>query len=178
MKKVFINETEFWDSKNECFINIEPQVLNLEHSLISISKWESKWHKPFLTDKPKTSEELIDYIKCMTINHNVHPLVYRSIPSNVLEEILEYIEDPMTATTVKEPPGKKGREIVTSELVYYWMIAFNIPMECEKWHFNRLITLIKVCEAKNNPKKKGRRESIEEYRALNKARRAKLKSKG
>lgn len=178
MLKIAIPETEYWDSVNERFINLKSQVLSMEHSLISISKWESKWHKPFNSDAPKTYEESLDYLRCMTLTPNVNPLIYRAIPDEAIKRIDAYIHDPMTATTVKDFGNKKSREVVTSELVYYWMITLGIPMECQKWHFNRLLTLIRVCEAKNNPKKMGRRESLEQQRALNKARRAKYHTKG
>ena len=178
MLKIAIPETEYWDSVNERFINLKSQVLSMEHSLISISKWESKWHKPFNSDTPKTYEESLDYLRCMTLTPNVNPLIYRAIPDEAIKRIDAYIHDPMTATTVKDYGNRKSREVVTSELVYYWMITLGIPMECQKWHFNRLLTLIRVCEAKNNPKKMGRREALDQQRALNKARRAKYHTKG
>lgn len=178
MLKIAIPETEYWDSVNERFINLKSQVLSMEHSLISISKWESKWHKPFNSDVPKTYEESLDYLRCMTLTPNVNPLIYRAIPDEAIKRIDAYIHDPMTATTVKDYGNRKSREVVTSELVYYWMITLGIPMECQKWHFNRLLTLIRVCEAKNNPKKMGRREALDQQRALNKARRAKYHTKG
>ena len=178
MLKIAIPETEYWDSVNERFINLKPQVLSMEHSLISISKWESKWHKPFNSDDKKTYEESLDYLRCMTLTPNVNPLIYRAIPDEAIARIDAYIHDPMTATTIKDTGNRKSREVVTSELVYYWMITLGIPMECQKWHFNRLLTLIRVCEAKNNPKKMGRREALEQQRALNRARRAKYNTKG
>ncbi len=135
--------------------------------------------KPFLTKDVKTVAETIDYIKCMTITQNVDPLVYNSLTNANIEEINHYIDLPMTATTFREDHSPKSREIVTSELIYYWMISLNIPMECQKWHLNRLLTLIRVCNVKNTPPKKmSRRELANRNAALNAARRKKLNSKG
>ena len=163
------------------FITTKETSIKIEHSLVAVSKWEAKWHIPFLDDKvEKTNEMMIDYIKCMTISQNVDPEIYNVIPSNVLDEISKYINDPMTATTFKETRGRGGRgEFVTSELIYYWMIAQNIPMECEKWHLNRLMTLIRVCNDKNQPSNKMKRSQIlSQNKALNAARKAKYGTKG
>lgn len=167
---------ERWDEKTEKFI--EPKIikLQLEHSLISISKWESKWCKPFLTKKEKTIEETIDYIKCMTLTQNVKSDVYDHITQSDFQMVLDYINSPMTATTFSQNQQTGGnREIVTSELIYYWMIALNIPIdECQKWHLNRLITLIRVCEIKNNPgKKMSKKDIYKRQAAINAARRKK-----
>lgn len=180
MLQIEIKSTEIWDESNQMFINVEGQTLKLEHSLISISKWESKWHKSFLHSNEKTDEEILDYIKCMTLNNNVDPLVYRCLTVDNIAQINEYINDPMTATHFsKELNGKKNREIITSELIYYWMISLNIPVEFQKWHINRLITLIRVCEIKNNPPKKlGRGDIMRRNAALNAARRKQMNTKG
>lgn len=167
---------ERWDEKTEKFI--EPKIikLQLEHSLISISKWESKWCKPFLTKKEKTIEETIDYIKCMTLTQNVKSDVYDHITQSDFQMVLDYINSPMTATTFSQNQQTGGnREIVTSELIYYWMIALNIPIdECQKWHLNRLLTLIRVCEIKNNPgKKMSKKDIYKRQAAINAARRKK-----
>lgn len=174
---------ELWDELKEQFIPIPAQkevTLQLEHSLISLSKWESKWCKPFFTNEEKTYEETIDYIKCMTINPNVKPEIYRRLTQENVRQINEYIGAPMTATVINESPGKRGRkQKITSELIYYWMIALNIPFECEKWHLNRLMTLIRVCNAENQPpKKRSKAELAKNYAALNAARRKQLNSKG
>lgn len=146
---------EGWDDKNECFVEPEVKVLRLEHSLVSLSKWESKWCKPFLSKEEKTDEETLDYIKCMTLTQNVDSSVYEHLTRENVEEIRKYIDFPMTATTFNNhAQGGRGRETVTSELIYYWMIALNIPFECQKWHLNRLLTLIRVCNVKNTPPKK------------------------
>ena len=180
MLQIEIKSTEIWDESNQMFINVEGQTLKLEHSLISISKWESKWHKSFLHSNEKTDEEILDYIKCMTLNNNVDPLVYRCLTVDNITQINEYINDPMTATHFsKELNGKKNREIITSELIYYWMISLKIPVEFQKWHINRLITLIRVCEIKNNPPKKMSRSDImRRNAALNAARRKQMNTKG
>lgn len=157
------------------FINTKETTFKIEHSLVAIAKWEAKWHVAFLDDKvEKTDEMMIDYIRCMTITQNVDPNIYKFIPTDVMKEINDYIGDPMTATTFVErgrSGGNKG-EYVTNEIVYYWMIAQNIPMECEKWHFNRLMTLIRVCSEKNQPGKKMKKSEIySRNKALNEARR-------
>ena len=171
---------EIWDEKNEEFIPPKVQKLQLEHSLVSLSKWESKWCKPFLTKKDLTTEETIDYIKFMTITRYVDPEVYNHLTQQNVDEIRNYIQAPMTATTFPEDRStRSSREIVTSELIYYWMIALNIPVEFEKWHLNRLLTLVRVCNIKNAPPKKRSRSDIASRNAsLNAQRRAKLNTKG
>lgn len=180
MLRITIPATELWDENKEEFINTKEQTLQLEHSLVSLSKWESKWHKPFLSKDTKTEEETLDYIKCMTITQNVDPSVYDFIPNDIREEIKEYIDDKMTATRFSDDKNGKGSsEQVTSELIYYWMIAQNVPFECEKWHLNRLLTLLKVCDAKNKPPKKmGKKELMRRNSSLNAARRKQLNTKG
>lgn len=183
MLRITIPATELWDENKEEFITIKEQTLQLEHSLVSLSKWESKWCKPFLSKDIKTEEETLDYIRCMTITQNVDPDVYNFIPNNIREEIKKYIEAPMTATWFSDDKNSKGgkgnSEQITSELVYYWMIAQNIPFECEKWHLNRLLTLIKVCNVKNQPPKKmGKKALMSRNAALNAARRKQLNTKG
>lgn len=180
MLKITVPGLELYDeSKNE-FINYKDQILQLEHSLVSISKWEAKWHKPFLSDEDKTLEEIIDYIKCMTITQNVKSDVYDRLTSDNIQTINDYIQDSMTATTFSDDKKKTGKkEIVTSEVIYYWMVTYNIPMECQKWHLNRLLTLVKVCTIKNSPPKKmSNSEIISRNKALNAARRKKLNTKG
>ena len=179
MLNIVVPARELWDEVNEQFISVKEQKLQLEHSLISLSKWESKWMKPFLSKDPRTHEEAIDYIRCMTLTQNVDPAVYYCLTNENIKAINDYIDSPMTATTfsdIKRPPN---REIITAEIIYYWMIALNIPMECQKWHLNRLLTLVEVCNIKNSPKKKiSKKELASRNRALNAARRKKLNSKG
>jgi hypothetical protein len=166
------------------FINTKETEIKIEHSLVAISKWESKWHVAFLDDHvEKTNEMMIDYIRCMTITQNVNPIVYLAINQSpeVLKEINDYIDDPMTATTFNNRFMKSGGrgEYVTSELIYYWMISQNIPMDCEKWHLNRLMALIRICSEKNAPSKKMKKsEILNQNRSLNEMRRAKYGTKG
>lgn len=172
---------EGWDEVKQEFVEPKTQTLQLEHSLISLSKWESKWHKPFYSTKEMTNEEVLDYVKCMTLNKNVDSDVYNHLTRENVKMVMDYIGDPMTATTFgKESKGANNREIVTSELIYYWMIASNIPFDpCQKWHLNRLITLIRVCGIKNTPpKKRSKRDIMSRNAALNAARRQQMNSKG
>lgn len=183
MLKVTIPSVEGFDEKNNEFVGIIPETtLQLEHSLLSLSKWEAKWKKPFLSankSESRTLEETLDYIRCMTLNSNVDPNVYKYIPQDVFKQIIEYIEDPMTATTFGKKEESGPRKIITSEIIYYWMIALNIPFECQKWHLNRLLTLVRVCSEKNTPPKKmSTREIMARNQALNAQRRAHLHSRG
>lgn len=180
MLQITISPPELWDEEKQEFISIKSQTLQLEHSLVSISKWESKWHKPFLTKEPKTFEETVDYIKCMTLTQNVKSEIYNYLSRENFKEVDDYIANPMTATTFsKEPSGKSSREQITSELVYYWMISLNIPVDFQKWHLNRLLTLIRVCNVKNAPPKKGNKSDVaRNYAALNAARRKKYNTRG
>lgn len=169
---------DLWDERNQQFLSIKETTIQLEHSLLSISKWESKWNKSFINTKDKTEEELIDYIKCMTITKNVDPNIYVCLTAENIQEIVNYINAPMTATTIRDT-GKSNHEIVTSELIYYWMISLNIPVKFEKWHLNRLITLIRVCSIKNQPAKKmSRGEIMQRNAALNAARKKRWNTKG
>ena len=154
MLKITVPGLELYDEEKNEFINYKDQTLQLEHSLVSISKWEAKWHKPFLSDEDKTLEEIIDYIKCMTITQNVKSDVYDRLTSDNIQTINDYIQDSMTATTFSDDKKTGKKEIVTSEIIYYWMVTYNIPMECQKWHLNRLLTLVKVCTIKNSPDRK------------------------
>lgn len=181
MLRITIPAIELWDERKEEFVTVgKEQTLQLEHSLVSLSKWESKWCKAFISKENKTNEQTIDYIKCMTITQNVDPDVYKRLTNSHIEMIEEYINAPMTATVFNNNHTKGGnREQITSELIYYWMISLNIPMECQKWHLNKLLTLIRVCNIKNTPPKKmSKREVASQYASLNAARRNKMNSKG
>lgn len=173
---------EVWDEEKQEFIEPEYKTLQLEHSLVSLHKWESKWHKAFLKEKSeKTDEEVLDYIKCMTITQNVDPEVYNHLSRENYEQIKNYINDPMTATVIYDTKKNKkvSKETPTAELIYYWMISLGIPPEYRKWHINQLITLIRVFEVKNNKgKKMSQQEIMSRNKALNASRRAKLHSKG
>ena len=180
MLEIIIPATEQWDEKNQEFITSKEQILRLEHSLVSLSKWESKWCKPFLSRENKTMEETIDYIKCMTLTQNVDDHVYNLLTIDNIKKVNEYISAPMTATTFNDSnKNGRGNEIITSELIYYWMISLNIPFECQKWHLNKLFTLIKVCSIKNQPPKKmSKKDIMSRNAALNAARRKQMNTKG
>lgn len=180
MLQITIPAVEQWDERKQEFVTTKEQTLQLEHSLVSLSKWESKWCKAFLTKQEKTLEETLDYIKCMTITQNVDPEVYNYLTNKNIDEINKYIEAPMTATYFSDDKTvKTSREQITAELIYYWMIALNIPFECQKWHLNRLLTLIRVCNIKNQPpKKRSKKEIMSRNAALNAARRKQLNTKG
>ena len=180
MLRITIPATEQWDEQKQEFIQMKEQTLQLEHSLVSLSKWEAKWNKVFLSKDDKTFEEILDYIKCMTVNQNVKPETYNALTHENIEQIKAYIEAPMTATWINDlNAGRTNREAVTSELIYYWMIALNIPFECQRWHLNRLLTLIRVCNIKNQPPKRmSNAEILSQNAALNNARRKKLNTSG
>lgn len=179
MLQIVVPAVEYWDEANEEFIYKDTQTLQLEHSLVSISKWESKWQKPFLAKSEKTNEEILDYIRCMTITKNVDPEVYTRLSNENVDAINQYIESPMTATRITDRRKTQSKhQIITSELIYYWMIGYNIPVEFQKWHLNRLLTLIRVCEAENNPKKMSRKEILAQNAAINEARKRQTGSKG
>lgn len=180
MLQITIPSIEQWDEIREEFVCTKEQSLMLEHSLVSISKWEAKWEKPFLSKNEKTKAEITDYVRCMTITQNIDPKIYDFLTNDNITAVNKYIEMPMTATWFPDKQsGNSGGEQITSELIYYWMIALNIPFECQKWHLNRLLTLIRVCNNKNKPPKKvSRNEIMRQNAALNAARRKRLNSKG
>lgn len=189
MLELRIESKEGWDSVKNEFIKTKPTTICLEHSLVSLSKWESKYKKPFLSSD-KTEKEIRDYIKMMTITQNVDNSIYTLLEPEDFSKINNYISDSMTATWFNDvkpegaAPTRPNKQIITSELIYYWMISYRIPFECQKWHLNRLLTLIRICsveEAKANGKgagKMSKRDILSQNRALNAARRQKLNSKG
>lgn len=183
MLKLHIPASEWFDDETQTFVlQSKPCDLMLEHSLLSLAKWEAKWKKAFLDDKPpRTDEEFLDYIRCMTINQGVEPMIYYNLTTEHINRIRKYIEDPMTATTIKRQTNKRhvGKKIITAELIYCWMIRFGIPFECQKWHLNRLMMLIEVCSVEGGEKQKMTpQEIMRENASLNKMRRAQRKSKG
>lgn len=183
MLTITVPENELFNEETQEFVLIKSTILKLEHSLVSISKWESKWNKPFLKkDENRTPEQIIDYIKCMTINP-VEDAVYLGLTTENLQDINRYIDSPMSATWFNDQATTRpSREIITSELIYYWMIFYNIPSEYQKWHINRLLTLIRICSIKSNQSNKGNKMSksaiINANQSLNAQRRAVLNSKG
>lgn len=181
MLTITVPESEEWDEKNQEFVYGKEFTLQLEHSLISLAKWEAKWKQPFLSNKSMSEEQAIDYVRCMTTTQNVPQDVYRRLTKQNFNEVAEYIDSPMTATWFNHDfdKGKINNEQVTSELIYYWMIALQIPFECQKWHLNRLLTLIRVCNIKNSPPKKlSKAELARRNSELNAKRRAAMQSKG
>lgn len=180
MFQLVIEPREEWNETTQEFVYTKGQTLQLEHSLVSISKWEAKWCKPFLGEKQLSVEEITDYIRCMTLTQNVDPNIYKFLSNKNIEKVYQYINAPMTATKVPDKnTGPQSRETITSELIYYWMISYQIPFECQKWHLNRLLTLIRVCAYKNAPTKKhSKRDLMSRNAALNAARRQQLNTKG
>lgn len=180
MLRVPVKARDLFNEETNEFISTGDTVLQLEHSLISLSKWESKWHKPFLNTDNKTEEEMVDYIRCMTITQNVDPDVYYGLSEENIVMIKDYMENPMTATWFSDKHNPKNRQkAVTAELIYYWMISLGIPFECEKWHLNRLLTLIRVCNIENAPKKKMRKGDVfKQNTSLNQARKQMMGTTG
>ena len=180
MLRITIPETELFDESANTFLNVKSQTLALEHSLVSLSKWEAKWCKPYLTNEAKSIEEILDYVRCMTITQNVNPNVYKCLTNEHMAQINDYIQKPMTAAWFSDNhTPKTTSEQITSDIIYYYMIRYGIPFECQKWHLNRLMTLIRVCGEKNKkPKKMGKRDTISRYRAINAARRKRLNTRG
>ena len=181
MLVIQIPDQEFFDSEKNEFTYVPACKLKLEHSLLSISKWETKWKKPFLTNEKPTPAEFIDYVKCMTINQDVPDSVYDLLGYDNIRKIEAYIMDPATASKVYDMRKGNGRkpETPTSELIYYWMVSNGIPFECEKWHLNRLLTLIKVCSIKNaSPKKRSQRDIMRRNSSINAARRKQYNTRG
>lgn len=185
MLPIVVPATELFVEDTNEFIQVKKTVLQLEHSLLSLKKWEAKWCIPFLDGNPKTTEQTIDYIRCMTLTQNVNPYVYGALSAQNLEDINNYIDAPMTATWFVEDKQKKKNKTVrkektiTAELVYCWMVMYHIPFECQKWHLNQLITLIRVCNEENNPKKPLKGKALySRNRALNEARKKKMHTRG
>lgn len=180
-----IPENEIWDYRNEQFLPVPETTIHVEHSLAAISKWEARWKKPFLTCPKLEGDELIDYIRCMTIENleELSPNIFYALSSENYNQINELLDDTMTATTFKDDKAKSGRKragpIITAEIIYYQMVELGIPFECETWHFNKLLTLIRVCSEKQAiPKKMSRKEIFSQNAALNAQRKARLGSRG
>lgn len=179
MLKIEIPAAELFNESDQTFAEKQGVALSLEHSLVSVSKWESKWCVPFLSKTEKTEDQMLDYIKGMTLTQNVDDSVYMQLSADNFDAIKEYIDLPMSATIVIDRDRKTSREIITAEIIYYWMIVLNVPFECQKWHLNRLLMLINVCSIKQqDPKKMHGKALAQENMTINAARRAKMNSKG
>lgn len=184
MLQIVIPEQEKYDEASEEFIKVKKTTLKLEHSLLSVKKWESRWHKPYLGNEDKTIPEILDYISCMSLNReSIDPMVYRCLTEENIQMIVEYIKDPMTATwfsnNTRIGASNKRGEIVTAEVIYYWMVTLQVPVEFEKWHLNQLLTLLKVINIKNGGEKKmSAKDAAIERKMLNEQRKAKYKTRG
>jgi hypothetical protein len=180
MLRLVIAEDELFDEETNTFQTVNDSVIEFEHSLISLSKWESEYKKPFLSSEKKTPEEILGYLKAMIVSDDTDPDVLYRLPTAAIEKIQEYIDSSQSATTFGMMPERRGPgEVITSELIYYWMVAFNIPFECQHWHLNRLFSLIRICNIKNSkPEKMSRSELAQRNAALNAKRRAELGTKG
>ena len=180
MLTIIVLGDEMYDEESQEFITVGDVTLDLEHSLVSLSKWEEIYEKPFLSKDEKTTEETYAYIKCMTLTPDVPEEIFSRLSNSNMEEINKYIDAKMTATWFSEAPGApQSREVITAELIYYWMVIFQIPFECETWHLNRLFTLIRICNVKQSkPKKMSRSEIAARNRELNTQRKAQLGTSG
>jgi hypothetical protein len=180
MLTIKIPNTEYYNEETSQFVLVKERTIDLEHSLVSLSKWEAKWCKPFLSKDKKSDNEIKDYIRCMIIDRNIPDNIVYALTDSQLNQIVEYIDEKLTATTFSDiSSSSKSREIITSEIIYYWMISLNIPFECQKWHLNRLLTLIRVCSIKNSPPKKMSKKSILSRNAqLNATRKQQLNTRG
>lgn len=182
MLTITIPGPEAYDEAKKEFVYDEGSVvLELEHSLLSLSKWEAEYEKPFLGRDDKSAQEIVGYVKAMVLTPNVSPEIFERLSKENFEDVNKYINAKMTATWFSDhaPESKKASEIITAELIYYWLTAFQIPFECEKWHLNRLFTLIRICNIKSaKPKKRSRREIADQQARINAQRRKELGTKG
>ncbi len=179
MLRIIVGDEGFNDETNE-FVTVDPVVIELEHSLVSLSKWESKYEKPFLGRDEKTKEETFDYLKMMVLTEDLPDSIFEKFSQENIQEIKEYIDSKQSATIFTEIGRGRGKEeVITSELIYYWMIAFTIPFVCEHWHLNRLLTLVRICGIKSGKQKKMPKGQLaQQYRELNERRKAEMGTRG
>ena len=180
MLTIVVPGVEMFDEQDQEFVTVNDVTLELEHSLVSLSKWESIYEKPFLGKEDKTTEEVLEYVKIMTLTSNIPEDTFYKLSEDNIKKINEYIDAKMSATWFNDTPGApKSRDVITAELIYYWMITFQIPFECERWHLNRLFTLIRVCNIKQaKPQKMSRTEIAARNRELNSQRKSQLGTTG
>jgi hypothetical protein len=180
MLTIIVELQEAFNEHSQEFVSSKVYPLDLEHSLVSLAKWESKWEKPFLSETPKTAEETLWYITAMTLTPDVPDEIYHMLSNDNLHAVNDYINAKMTATWFAKKPNKSSsREVITAELVYFWLITLDIPFECQHWHLNRLLTLVQVCNEKNKkPNAVGPKEAAARRGSLNAERKAKSNSQG
>ncbi len=180
MLKLSIPMSESFNEAIEEFVIVDTINIELEHSLVSLSKWESFFEKPFIASKDKTPEQILWYVEAMTLTPNVSPAVFQNLNQSNIDDINKYINARMTATWFSEEQRRsQNREVITAEIIYYWMISLGVPFECQHWHLNKLLTLIRVCNQKNAPEKKMTKQEIaQRNRDLNAQRKAELKTRG
>lgn len=180
MLTIIVPGVDLFDEETNEFIEIEDTRIDLEHSLVSLSKWESKWEKPFLSATDKTTEQVLDYIKTMCLTPEVDPQVFLNLSASNYDDINAYMVAKMTATWFSDKAkASRSSKVITAELIYYWMIESNIPFECQHWHIERLFTLIKVCSSERAPEKKmSKADLIARNRALNEQRKAQMGTAG
>ena len=176
---IYLKEEELYNSATQEFIQVKAKTVYLEHSLVSIQKWEQKWHIPFLKDTPKTREQEQDYIRCMSMSGPLSDVDLMRFRQSDLIRINDYIQDPMTATTFNNKNARHSRRILTAEVIYAQMIHYGVPFECKKWHLNSLMTLLRACYEEEAPKKKmGKKDLYSRYNQIEAANRKRYGFRG
>lgn len=180
MLTLMVGGKESFDTKTEKFVKVGGTQLQLEHSLVSLSKWESKHEKPFLGQGTKSGEEIFDYVRCMLLDEETPEELLYELDEDNFREVNDYLDAKMSATWFSEQTHKpRSREVITAELIYYWMIQFQIPWEAQHWHLSRLFTLIQVCNHKaEKPKKMSKADIMARNRELNEQRKKQLGTTG
>lgn len=180
MLTITVGATDFFNEETGSFEIHGGTELQLEHSLVSLSKWEAIHETPFLGESKKTPEQLLSYIECMLLTENPPGNLLEKLSKDNVDTVQTYIDRKMTATWFSEVrPQARNQEVITAELIYYWLTVFHIPFECETWHLNRLFTLVRICSLKQDkPKKMSRAEVARRNRELNAQRKAQMGTKG